>query len=105
MITETVNAIPEHATFREVERVFGIPPETTKRLIVRQLVRAVKVSHRILVDLSSLRAYLASLPVVMVAEAPSSTRCRSLTIDDPPLKPNASRKGVRQCRATGAFGL
>jgi hypothetical protein len=65
MITETVNAIPEHATFREVERVFGIPPETTKRLIARHLVRAVKVSHRILIDLSSLRAYLASLPVVV----------------------------------------
>lgn len=66
MITETVNAIPEHATYREVERVFGIPPETTKRLIGRRLVRAVRVSHRILVDLSSLRAYLAALPVVII---------------------------------------
>jgi hypothetical protein len=68
VITETINPIPEHATFREVERVFGIPPETTKRLIARQLVRAVKVSHRILVDLTSLRAYLASLPVVVVGQ-------------------------------------
>lgn len=66
MITETVNAIPEHATYREVERVFGIPPETTKRLIGRRLVRAVRVSHRILVDLRSLRAYLAALPVVII---------------------------------------
>lgn len=64
MITETINAIPEHATYREVERVFGIPPETTKRLIARHQVRAVKVYHRILVDLSSLRAYLAALPVI-----------------------------------------
>lgn len=69
MITETINAIPEHATYREVERVFGIPPDTTKQLIARRRVRAVKVSHRVLVDLGSLRAYLASLPVIVPEKA------------------------------------
>jgi hypothetical protein len=54
--------VPENATLRETEALFGLPPATLRRLVASGEIRAVRVYQRTLIDLASLRAYLARLP-------------------------------------------
>ena len=60
---EYTNVLPEYGTLGEVKRFFGVPPETSRQLIARKQVRAIKMYHRILVEFDSMRTYLGSLPV------------------------------------------
>lgn len=74
MIRDLPFVIPEHGTTREVEVMFGLPPPITRLLIKKRLIRSVRVYQRELVDLASLRAYLASLPPTVIAPEEGGSR-------------------------------
>jgi hypothetical protein len=65
--------VPENATFRETEALFGLPSAITRRLIAQGHIRAVQVYQRTLIDLASLRAYLSGLPSAVVAPSGQNT--------------------------------